>query len=78
MIMVRLERSQVESIVEHFQSLADPRDMKNRRHLLVDVMVLSVCGVIVGCDGPTAIERWTQAKQNFEISYLVVSWKSQI
>ena len=63
--MVRLERSQVESIVEHFQSLADPRDMKNRRHLLVDVMVLSVCGVIVGCDGPTAIERWAQAKQDW-------------
>jgi hypothetical protein len=47
--MVRLEQSHVESIVEHFQSLADPRHIKNRRHLLVDVMVLSVWGVIVGC-----------------------------
>jgi predicted transposase YbfD/YdcC len=63
--MVRIEQSHVESIMEHFQSLADPRHMKNRRHLLVDVMVISVCGVIVGCDGPTAIERWAQAKQDW-------------
>lgn len=63
--MVRIEQSHVESIVEHFQSLADPRHTKNRRHLLVDVMVLSVCGVIVGCEGPTAIERWAQAKQDW-------------
>jgi len=65
MIMVRVEQSQVESIVEHFQSLADPRHLRNRRHLLVDVMVISMCGVIVGCEGPTAIERWAQAKRDW-------------
>jgi len=63
--MVRIEASQVESIVEHFQSLVDPRHTKNRRHLLVDVIVISVCGVIVGCEGPTAIERWARAKQDW-------------
>ena len=63
--MVRIRQSHVESFVEHFQSLADPRHRKNRRHLLVDVMVISVCGVIVGCEGPTAIERWAQAKQDW-------------
>ncbi len=52
-------------VVKHFESLADPRDTRNRRHLLVDVIVISVCGVIVGCKGPTSIERWAKAKQEW-------------
>ncbi len=39
----------ISSIVKHFESLPDPRHQRNRRHLLVDVMTLAVCGVIVGC-----------------------------
>ena len=52
-------------IMEHFESLPDPRDTRNRRHLLVDVIVISVCGVIVGCKGPTSIERWARAKKDW-------------
>jgi len=52
----------LKSIVEHFESLPDPRHTRNRLHLLGDVLVLSVCGVIVGCSGPTAIARWAKAK----------------
>ena len=53
------------SIVKHFESLPDPRHERNRRHLLVDVMTIAVCGVIVGCSGPTAIERWAKAKEEW-------------
>ena len=52
----------LKSIVEHFESLPDPRHTRNRRHLLGDVLVISVCGVIVGCSGPTSIERWAKAR----------------
>ena len=30
--------------VKHFESLPDPRHTRNRRHLLVDVIVVAVCG----------------------------------
>ena len=50
-------------IVKHFESLSDPRHARNRRHLLIDVIV--ICGVIVGCKGPTSIERWAKAKQEW-------------
>ena len=53
------------SIVKHFESLPDPRHTRNRRHLLVDVITIAVCGVIVGCSGPTSIERWAKAKANW-------------
>ena len=55
----------LDSVVKHFDSLPDPRDTRNRRHLLVDVIVISVCGVIVGCEGPTAIVRWAKAKKDW-------------
>jgi predicted transposase YbfD/YdcC len=55
----------VTSILRHFESLPDPRHHRNRRHLLGDVITLAVCGVIVGCDGPTTIASWARAKQDW-------------
>ena len=45
--------------------LPDPRHTRNRRHLLVDVITMAVCGVIVGCSGPSAIEQWAKAKEDW-------------
>jgi len=50
------------SVVRYFEALPDPRHHRNRRHLLVDVITIAVCGVIVGCDGPTSIRIWAKAK----------------
>ncbi len=60
------------SIVSHFESLPDPRHERNRRHLLVDVITIAVCGVIVGCTGPTAIERWAKAKKDWLEQWLTL------
>lgn len=60
------------SIVRHFESLVDPRHSRNRRHLLVDVITLSVCGVIVGCDGPSAIRMWAKAKEKWLKRFLAL------
>jgi len=64
-IMARIKQAHVKSIIDHFEALPDPRFDKNRRHLLAEVIVISVCGIIVGCEGPTAIERWAKAKQDW-------------
>ena len=50
----------VESIGSYFESLSDPRHTRNRKHLLVDIVVIAVCGMVSGCDGPTAIHRWAE------------------
>ena len=47
-----VERQQVLGIVAHFEDLPDARSTVNRRHLLVDVITISVCGVLAGADGP--------------------------
>jgi predicted transposase YbfD/YdcC len=61
------------SIVKHFESLPDPRHHRNRRHLLVDVITIAVCGVIVGCSGPTAIEQWANAKEDWLKQFLALA-----
>ena len=50
------------SVARHFESLPDPRHERNRKHLLVDVISIAVCGVIVGCDGPTTIAQWAMTE----------------
>ena len=55
----------LDSVIKHFESLPDPRHTRNRHHLLVDVIVIAVCGVIVGCEGPTAIVRWAKVKEDW-------------
>src|SRR5271156_3181195 len=46
----------VESIGSYFESLSDPRHTRNRKHLLVDIVVIAVCGILCGSDGPTAFQ----------------------
>ncbi len=53
----------VGSIGSYFESLSDPRHARNRKHLLVDIAVIAVCGIICGCDGPTAIHRWAKHRE---------------
>ena len=60
----------VESIGSSFESLSDPRHFRNRKHLLVDVVVISVCGILCGSDGPTAIHRWAQNRQDWLKQFL--------
>src|SRR4051795_7950708 len=55
----------VGSIGSYFESLSDPRHMRNRKHLLVDIAVIAVCGILCGCDGPTAIHRWAKHRESW-------------
>src|SRR5258707_8003262 len=60
----------VGSIGSYFESLADPRHTRNRRHQLLDIVVIAVCGVVCGCDGPTAIRRWAVARAEWLKGFL--------
>jgi hypothetical protein len=62
----------VESIASHFQSLSDPRHLRNRKHRLVDIVVIAVCGMVGGCDGPTAIHRWASNRLEWLKQFLAL------
>jgi predicted transposase YbfD/YdcC len=50
------------SVIEHFSSLKDPRIERNKRHALIDIIVLTVCAVVSGADGWEEIEQFGQEK----------------
>jgi predicted transposase YbfD/YdcC len=62
----------VESIASYFESLSDPRHTRNRKHLLVDIVVIAVCALVCGCDGPTAIHRWATERRDRLGQFLVL------
>jgi predicted transposase YbfD/YdcC len=68
--MAELCEKEVRGIIGHFEKLTDPRCDINRRHLLVDVIVISVLAVIALADGPVAIEVWAKLNQDWLRKYL--------
>lgn len=64
------KRVDVGSIACYFESLADPRHTRNRKHLLVDIVVIAVCAILCNCDGPTAIHRWAMEHQEWLAEHL--------
>jgi len=63
--MRQLVGDDVSTILEHFQKLEDPRSPINRKHLLGDLIVISICAVIAGADGPNAIGVWAEANREW-------------
>jgi predicted transposase YbfD/YdcC len=62
----------VGAIGSYFESLSDPRHTRNRKHLLVDIMVIAVAAIVCGCEGPTAIHRWAKAQRDWLARYLTL------
>jgi len=50
------------SIKRHFANLKDPRINRQKRHLLLDIIVIAICGVICGCDNWQQIELFGQRR----------------
>ena len=62
----------IESIGSYFESLVDPRHTRNRKHLLIDIVVIAVCGLVCGSDGPTAIHRWATNRREWLQEFLTL------
>jgi predicted transposase YbfD/YdcC len=55
----------------HFAALADPRkDNHNKRHLLMDIVVITILAVISGAEDWVAIERFGYAKEEWLNTFL--------
>jgi len=63
--MRQIVEDDVSTILDYFQELEDPRSSVNRKHPLGDLIVISVCGVIAGADGPHAIGVWAESNREW-------------
>lgn len=57
----QLEEFTVASILADFSDLPDPRSKINLRHVLGDIIAISVMAVLAGADGPKAIGVWASS-----------------
>jgi predicted transposase YbfD/YdcC len=57
------------TFMEHFSDLKDPRDDKNKKHQLMDILFLVIAAVISGAEGWEAIEAFGQEKLNWLRKY---------
>jgi predicted transposase YbfD/YdcC len=63
--MATIKSADIHGMVRHFEEMEDPRSHVNRLHPLVDVIVISILGVLAGADGPLAIAKWADAQEEW-------------
>jgi predicted transposase YbfD/YdcC len=60
------------TLVEYFGDIEDVRLDRNKKHLLVDILVLAICGVICGANGPTEIVSVAKGKHAWFQTFLAL------
>lgn len=60
------------TLVEYFGDIEDVRLDRNKKHLLVDILVLAICGVICGANGPTEIVSVAKGKRAWFQTFLAL------
>ena len=59
------------SISAFFQDLPDPRrECLNKKHKLIDILVVALCGVIAGCESAVEIEAYGRSKEAWLRTFL--------
>jgi predicted transposase YbfD/YdcC len=63
------ERPMTATFIEYFSDLKDPRDDKNKKHELMDILFLVIAAVISGAEGWEAIETFGEEKLDWLRKY---------
>ena len=50
---------------DYFRNLPDPRLNRNKQHLLIDIIILSIIAVICGAESWDSIEMFGKSKHDF-------------
>lgn len=57
-------------LMSHLSILSDPRKETNRKHLLIDILMITVCSVMAGSQGWEDIEKWGIEKEKWLRKFL--------
>ena len=58
------------TISQTFSSLTDPRMDRRKRHSLINIVTISICAIIAGCDDFCGIEEYGKSKQDWFAQFL--------
>src|SRR3974390_3204154 len=62
--------TKIQSLAEHFAALPDPRDVRGRRHNLVDLLVIAVLAVMCGADSWEDLYRFARDQEAWLKTFL--------
>ena len=65
-----LKQNPLERVREYFEELEDPRVGRAKRHELLDIVVIAVCGIICSADTWVDIEEFGKAKEEWFRTFL--------
>src|SRR5215510_1331884 len=60
------------SIVEHFQTLEDPRVARTKKHNLLDILVIALCTLLAGGEGFQDMELFGKSKHAWLHTFLAL------
>jgi predicted transposase YbfD/YdcC len=60
------------SFAEHFASLPDPRIDRTKKHLLLDILAITLCATIAGADSFEEVERFGKARYDWLKGFLAL------
>lgn len=55
---------------EHFATVPDPRIERTKRHLLVDILFITLAAVLAGAEGCLSIAQFARLKQDWLAQWL--------
>jgi len=58
------------TIQRHFRSLKDPRIERRKKHLLLDIVAIAICGVICGCNDWQQIATFAKSRHDWLKKFL--------
>lgn len=65
-----MAKTPARSIKKHFACLPDPRTGNATQHLLLDIVVMAICGTLCGADGWEDLEVWAHANEGWLRTFL--------
>lgn len=65
-----IEEPRIGSIAKHFGTVKDPRKERTKRHKLLDIILIAICGVICGADSWVDIELFGKSKKDWLKTFL--------
>lgn len=65
-----LSKEQLSELINNLQYIEDPRVQGRSKHLLIDILVLSVCAILCGVENVTDIEEFGRQKVDWLKSFL--------
>ncbi|MCK5138033.1 MAG: transposase family protein [Bacteroidales bacterium] len=58
------------SLHQYFSQLPDPRIHRNKKHLLIDIIILTIIAVLCGAESWDSIEMFGKSKKDFLSKFL--------